>query len=578
MAGLRIERYWALLIALQAAVLLGQSGAPTGVPGTIEGRVSNAITGEPIGGAAVHLYPLGRRGGMVSQAQTAAAQQDGIFRFESVPQGNYFLSAEASGFVTAGGRWRAERLAVDSGQQITGVVVQLNPQGAIQGKVLDENGRPMPGARVRAYATYAMRGRLQLRRGPSTSADKAGEYVLKNLNPGRYYLSAEPARPARRPGGQTQPTAAEPISPERAEMPEPGLGFVRTFYPGSLDVQSATPFEIVPGQPVAEANILLRRAATYQIRGSVGQADGAVGHATVLLSPHGTLDSNVLGTSSRVAKDGTFEMKGVLPGDYTLWLIGTYAPGEMAPRRHGGFRLLARQDVDVTASDLGGVALSLTPPVNLTGHVTAEGIDPQRLSGLRVNFVPAGQVMVGSFQSVAIDGSGNFAAQNLAPGEYAVRVNNPPAGTYVKEVSYNRQDITLSGLDLSYGGAGEIEVVIRAGAAAVSGRIQGDSAGSTGAAVVVLVPDNLASDAYRTLTGPVTTGTFAVADVPPGHYYAYALERWNSVWQNTDFLQEMQREGTSVDVEENGHAQVQLSLTTEQEVELTAARLGLAAQ
>ena len=95
-------------------------------------------------------------------------------------------------------------------------------------------------------------------------------------------------------------------------MPEPGLGFVRTFYPGSLDVQSATPFEIVPGQPVAEANILLRRAATYQIRGSVGQADGAVGHATVLLSPHGTLDSNVLGTSSRVAKDGTFEMKGVV--------------------------------------------------------------------------------------------------------------------------------------------------------------------------------------------------------------------------------------------------------------------------
>ncbi len=576
MAGLRTAGFRFLLFVVYAGVLLAQNTPSSGVPGTIEGRVANAITGEPIGGAGVHLYPLGRRGGTVARAQTATSQTDGIFRFESVPQGNYFLSAEASGFVTARGRWRAERLSVDSGQQVTGVVVQLNPQGTIQGKVLDENGQPVPGARVRAYSTYAMRGRLQLRRGVSATANAAGEYSLQELNPGRYYLSAEPAGRDRQSGARHSPPAeAEVTEIEAASHP----GFVRTFYPGALDVQAATPFEIVPGQPVAEANIQLRRAATYQISGRIAQSDGAVGHATVLLSPRGTLDSNVLGTSSHVAKDGTFEMKGVLPGNYTLWLIGTYAPGETASRRHGGFRLLARQDVDVTASNLGGLVLALTPPVNLTGHVEAEGIDPQRLSRVRVNFVPAGQVIVGSFQSIAVDESGNFAVQNLAPGEYVVRVNNPPAGTYVKEVSYNRQDVTVSGLDLSFGGAGEIELVIRSGAAEVDGRIQEDNAmGGTSAAVVVLAPDTVASDGYGTLTGAVSNGNFAIRNVPPGHYYAYAVERWNSVWQNPAFLQEMQRGGTGVDVEENTHAQVQLPLTTEQEVELTAARLGLAAQ
>ncbi len=577
MAAARTARYWALLIALEIGALLAQSSAPTGVPGSIEGRVTNAFTGEPLGGATVHLYPLGRRGGTAAQAQAAASQPDGIFRFESVPQGTYFLSAEASGFVAAGGRWHAERLVVDSGQQITGVVIQLNPQGAINGKVLDENGQPVPGARVQAYTPYSMRGRLQLRRGASATANKAGEYLLKKLNPGRYYLSAEAQQPAKESKAGKQQGAQEET--ETPETPAAGIGFVRTFYPSALDVQAATPFEIAPGQPVAEADIQLRRAATYEVRGKVAETDGALRHAAVLLSPRDTLDGNVLGSSSRVTDAGTFEMKNVLPGSYTLWLIGAYSQGESSPHRHGGFRLLGRQDIDVTAGDIGGVVLSLTPPVNLSGHVSAEGIDSQRLPSLRVSFVPSGQVMVGSFQSAAVDPAGNFAVQNLAPGEYAVRVNNIPPGSYVKEVTYNRQDVTVSGIDLSFGGAGEIEVVIRSGAAEVDGTIQADSsAAADPATIAVLVPDNLAPDGYGTLTGSVSNGSFAVKNVPPGHYYAYGVERWNSVWQNVDFLHEIQRQGTSVDIEENARAQVQLPVISAQEVELAAARLGLTVQ
>src|SRR6185437_5547575 len=573
MAAGRIASYGAVLIALQTAVLLAQGGVSTGVPGTVEGHVTNALTGEPIGGATVHLYPLGRRRGTPAQAQTAASQQDGIFRFDFVPQGNYFLSAEAGGFVTAGGRWRAERLVVDSGQQVTGVVLQLNPQGTITGKVLDENGQAVPVATVQAYSIYSMRGRVQLRRSSSATVSKAGEYTLKNLNPGRYYISAEPQPPVKKAAAQHRQTA-----PDKPETPDISagfvVGFVRTFYPSALDLQSAAPFEILPGQPITEADIRLRRAATYEVRGKVALTDGALGHATVLLSPRDTLDSNILGKRARVGNGGAFELKDVLPGSYTLWLIGTYAPGESSGSRHAGFRLLGRQDVDVTASNVGGIELSLTPPVNLTGHITAEGVDAQRLSRLRVNFVPSGEVMLGNFQSVAVDETGNFAVQNLAPGEYAVRVNNPPPGTYVKEVTYNRQDVTVSGLNLSMGGAGEIEVVIRPGVAEVDGAIQTDgSSGAGSGAIAILVPDNFAPDGYRTLTGQVSAGSFAVKNVPPGHYYVYGLQRWNSVWQNVDFLHEMQREGASVDVEENGHPQVQVPLITEQEVELTAARL-----
>jgi 5-hydroxyisourate hydrolase-like protein (transthyretin family) len=568
-----------LLLAVVAAALQGQSAVPAGVPGTIEGHVANAVTGEPVGGATVHLYPLGRRGGTAAQAQAAGSQADGVFRFESVSQGSYFLSAEAGNYVTVGGRYRAQRVAVASGQQITGIVVQLNPQGTISGRVLDENGQGVPGATVQAYTTYVMRGRLQLRRGTSVSAGKGGEFTLRKLNPGKYYISAEPERTAKKSHAQQKEQPAAEAA-EAGDVSAPVVtGFVRTFYPSSLDMQSATPFEVVPGQPAADADIRLRRAITYQVSGRVGQTDGALRRATVLLSPRDTLDSNVLGTSARLADDGTFQVKDVLPGSYTLWLIGTYSPGELSPSLQGGLRLLGRQDIDVSASNVRGVVLSLTPPVNLSGHVTADGIDKQRLAQLRVNFVPAGQAMLGSFQSAAVDAEGNFALQNLAPGTYGVRVNNPPAGTYVKEVTYNRQDITASGLDVSLGGAGEIEVTIRSGAAEVDGTVQAEGGAAAGpGTIVVLIPEDIAADGYGTLSGPVSGDSFAIKNVPPGHYYAYALDHWDSVWQNADFLRDMQREGTSIEMEENARTQVQLPVINSQEVDLAATRLGLTAQ
>lgn len=571
----RIVSWWALLVTLGAAVLAAQSAGAGGVPGTVEGRVSNSVTGEPVGSASVHLFPFGRRGATGSQAQTAACQPDGIFRFDSVPPGTYFLIAGAEGYVTTRGRWQSGRLTVDSGQQITGLVVQLNPQGSISGKVLDENGRPVPDATVQAYTIYVMRGKLQLRRGNSTSTDKSGEYTLKKLNPRKYYLSAELSKDS--DGPREKKGEAAPEQTEAPESPVNDMSYVRTFYPNALDVQSAASLEVTPGQQAVDANIRLKRAITYQVRGKVAQ-DG-LGRATVLLSPRDTLDATVLGMNTRLARDGTFEFKNVLPGSYTLWLIGTFWPQQSSPRHHAGFHLLGRQDVDVSASNVAGIVLSLTPPINLTGHVSAEGIDNQRLPNLRVNFVPSGQVMMGNFQSAAVDQDGNFSVQNLAPGTYSVRVNNSPAGAYVKEVTYNRQDITTSGLDLSLGGAGEVDVTIHSGAGEVDGTIQAGNLESTGpGTIVVLVPDDVPSDGYGTLTGVVSGNTFAIRNVPPGHYYAYAVNQWDSVWQNADFLREIQREGTSIDVQENARMQIELPVTSSDDVEVTASRLGLSAR
>ena len=107
------------------------------------------------------------------------------------------------------------------------------------------------------------------------------------------------------------------------------------------------------------------------------------------------------------------------------------------------------------------------------------------------------------------------------------------------------------------------------------------AAGSAGAAsmTVLLAPGQLAPDGSGIFFGSAPpNGTFGIMNVAPGHYYAFALERWSSIWQNPDFLRQMESWGTSIDVQEFAHAQIQLPITTAEVVQQVAARLGLSAQ
>jgi hypothetical protein len=561
------EVMFRLLLLLFPLALAAQTAVPQGAPGTIEGRVTNSITGEPVSGATLHLYSVNGRGLPPLGPQVASSQGDGLFHFDSVPEGAYLIVAQASGFTDMRGFGPRQRFSLSSGQQVTGIVIALSPQGSISGKVVDEDGRPLSHATVQAYSSFALRGRLQLRRDRSATTDQAGEYTLNKLNPGRYFLSAD---------GESAAKEKQTTESEGAQEADPPV-LVRTFYPKSLDFDSATPVQASPGQDTADTNIQLRRVPTYRVRGRVAEANagGPQKGALVLLSPADTLDSDVLGQRTQVNGEGRFEFHKVLPGSYTLWLTGNYDQNVM-PHTGRRRRLLGRQEIEVGATNVSGIVLGLTPPINLTGRVSGDTLDPQKFATLRVILAPAGAVTFGIFQSVAVSADGSFSIENLMPGDYFVRVTNTPPGMYVKHVAWNRQDISLTGMDVSQGGAGEIEILLSAGAGEVDGTVQAaSSTGLTALTVAVLVPENLPADSSGVLVTSVANGTFTFRNVPPGHYYTFAAERWTSLWQNTDFLREMQRESTPLDLEENGRAQVQLAVVPAENIDNTAERLGL---
>ena len=74
------------------------------------------------------------------------------------------------------------------------------------------------------------------------------------------------------------------------------------------------------------------------------------------------------------------------------------------------------------------------------------------------------------------------------------------------------------------------------------------------------------------------TGHYRFVNVPPGRYYAFAADGWSPLWQNADFLRQIQNQGAGVDVPENGHVQVQLSVITIDQMQAAAIPLGLTAQ
>ncbi|MGH9583583.1 MAG: hypothetical protein ACRD4O_11665, partial [Bryobacteraceae bacterium] len=269
----------------------------------------------------------------------------------------------------------------------------------------------------------------------------------------------------------------------------------------------------------------------------------------------------------------------VLPGSYTLWLRGIDAGTAPNPMVRERPRIIARQDLDVGNSDIQDIALPVMPPIALTGQLTLDSSDNTKmnLSHVRVTLTTLEDIPGSGMRSAQVASDGSFSFKNLEPARYALLARNAPPGTYVKSISFNKQDVTHTGIDLTEDESGQIDVVLRQGAGEVDGTIEADQNRSAGAATVILIPETLAADGSGLLFGAGRSGdNFAIRNVPPGQYYALAVGRYDAAaWQNTDFIRQMESEGTSIEVDENGHPQVQLSVVAADQLRQTAESLGL---
>jgi hypothetical protein len=133
----------------------------------LEGQVLS-LAGAPLKKAAVRLQFNGPQNPSITPVNyTAASDGEGKFLFEDVTPGTYVLSAQRTGYInqTYGAKSPGAGtgpLKLDSGQVMKGLVFKLVPQGMIFGRVVDDDGDPLPNFSVQTSRWLFVNGKKQL--------------------------------------------------------------------------------------------------------------------------------------------------------------------------------------------------------------------------------------------------------------------------------------------------------------------------------------------------------------------------------------------------------------------------------
>jgi len=162
-------------------------------PGSATGAVHGRVTGPngvPLRGAEVRVRdPNGR------ENRLATTDEEGHYQVDNLLPGTWNVSAAKGGYIT---QQFGQRGPFSAAQPITLAARQraeanfvLRPGGAVAGRLFDEYGDPVAGARVQMVQQRYDRGRRQLApAGVGDQTDDTGAFRMYALPPGDYYLAA----------------------------------------------------------------------------------------------------------------------------------------------------------------------------------------------------------------------------------------------------------------------------------------------------------------------------------------------------------------------------------------------------
>jgi protocatechuate 3,4-dioxygenase beta subunit len=523
------------LVSLPWASVAPASAYPQRQGAQVQGHVLNALTNEPIRKAHVSLQRLDAKDPSV----VAITDSTGQFLLAGIEPGRYRLGAERTGYIR--GAFGARRtdgpgtaLVLEQGQQLQDLVFKLMPQSVITGRVLDEEGEPVPDVHVQALGFAYVRGRRQLTSVQDTVSDDLGEYRLHSLAPNRYLVSATSRS---KENSQTQNVAGK--NGDGAALEET---YAPTYFPNTVDPARASEISVAGGEQVRGIDLILLRTPTARIRGRVdnamtGRQDPNV---SVMLFPRDAGGIPITDRNAAAVPDtrGNFEIRGVTPGGYILF----------AQSGEGS----ARAPLDVYGSNVNDVNLTITANLEVRGRLSLEG-SPVRLGDRRVSLslqprdTPLN--MIGS----TVKSDGTFALSNVAPDNYAVNLRNLPEEYCVKEIHLGTTAIPDGALNLSGSVPGPLDIVLTRSGAELTGAVTDEETHPAPGATITLVPDKSRRSALYLYQTTVSDqyGGFSFRGIAPGDYRVYAWEAIDGgAYLDPDFLKTYESFSTVVTVEE----------------------------
>jgi hypothetical protein len=503
-------------------LLLALLQAPAGPRGSIEGIVVTRGT------ALERLLPNARLElsgpGMPIVVRSDAG---GKFVFSDLAPGRYRLLLTEDGFIrqeygqrSLGGAGLPINVA--AGQSVKNIVFRLDAAPTIAGWVQDEFGYAVPNILVQVMRrTYDVRGRATLSVFASAVSDDRGQYRTFWIDPGEYFASA-----------MQLPLSSEDDDPQRRPV-----SFAPTYYPGVTDPEGIRPFRVQIGREV-RIDFRMRRQGPAAIAGNISSAaTGKPVSATVSVMP--VEDANNAQYRGQDNAAGFFSIDNVAPGSYIL--SARTSSGDQAA--YIPIRIPSVRDFFLS------VSLLLSPPLQINGRITSGSSGPVDLRGSTLSLI-ATQTGFPSSSRIAPRANGQFALNDLWPGEYMVSMSGLPDDVYLQAATFGSSD-ALEGMTVRSGASVPLEVSLASNGGHFSVTVLDGENRLFPTAQVVLVPDaarRQRPDQYR-VTVAGEDGRAVFRGVPPGDY---KLLGWQSIepnaYLNAEYMKSYEEAGVPVRV------------------------------
>ena len=222
-------------------------------------------------------------------ARLSTTDADGRFELKDLPAGRWTISATKGGFVAQQFGQRhpfesVEPIELKDGQRFSANFT-LSRGSVITGRVSDEFGDPITGARVQVLRSQMQQGRRRLAPIASNAqTDDTGSFRVFGLAPGEYYVAASlQAAP--------QDSSDNPVT------------YAPTYFPGTGNVTDAQRIPLTLGTEQSGINFVLQPVRAVRVSGTVVDSNGAPSQAILNLTPAGFGDEGGLaaGQSARAS-------------------------------------------------------------------------------------------------------------------------------------------------------------------------------------------------------------------------------------------------------------------------------------
>lgn len=330
-----------------------QPAQPVAPGGTVTGHVYAADNQRPARFADVELVqevdtsnrgnggrPFNRGPVYNTQARGRTAL-DGSFTIQNVPEGDYYVVASMTGYVSPLQVARMNQAPLSATQTHVSsngsadVVVTMERGAVVSGRVSYDDGAPVAGVQVHVTLVTAtggsalgmgtfvggVIGNFVFGGGNLAQTDDRGVYRVMGVPPGKYVVSAMVQTESIGEGRAGRPTFRGPPP------------ILTVYAPTTMHKAEAQNVEVRGGEVVDGVDIRVSLNGLHTVKGSVeAKADGHMlnsGSATLA----DATDNSVMRTAL-VADDGSFRMDYVPPGTYTLIVSGMDRTAD--PNGNGG--------------------------------------------------------------------------------------------------------------------------------------------------------------------------------------------------------------------------------------------------